>query len=501
MEFRRAVSLTVLTLLVPGSAQYFVGNRQVGRAAMRVFLALWGIVVILGVVALASRSALVRLASNASLLSLVQAILVLLAIAWFALFLDAWRLGRPMRMQRKPRLWTTGLTGGVAVLTSAVLLLSSHYMGLASASLSAIFPSTTVHKAEAGRYNVLLLGADAGTGRVGLRPDSMTLASVNEETGRTVLFSFPRNLQRVPFAPGSVMAGQFPAGFICGPDCLLNAVYSWGDEHKDLWPQGMDAGLDAVRSAIEGVSGLPVHYYAITDMDGFSRLVDAVGGVDVSISAPVPVGGSHGAPPFWLLAGRHHLNGAQALGFARSRSSSSDYSRMSRQKCLMSALLAQADPTTVLSRFQQIATAGQQLMRTDLPASQLSTFLKLATRARRQPITSVAFIPPLVVPAAPDFTAIRAKVQLSIAASDARKVKRTAAPTPTAGPTAERPPTPALTRQATASPEATPISTPKPTPKAKPTDVPAQTSEPDDAGPIANPDPESEDLAATCSAA
>ncbi len=485
LEFRRAVTLTVLTLLLPGSAQYFVGNRQVGRAAMRVWLVLWGVIAALGVVALASRSALVRLASNASLLSLVQAILVLLAIAWFALFLDAWRLGRPMRMQRKPRLWTTGLTGGVAVLTSAVLLLSSHYMGLASASLSAIFTSTTVHEAEAGRYNVLLLGADAGGHRIGLRPDSMTLASVNEENGRTVLFSFPRNLQKVPFAPGSVMAGQFPDGFTCGPDCLLNAVYTWGEEHRHLWPHDVDAGIDAIRSAIEGVSGLRVHYYAITDMDGFSRLVDAVGGVDVSISAPVPVSGSHGAPPFWLVAGQHHLNGAQALGFARSRSNSSDYSRMSRQKCLMSALLAQADPKTVLSRFQQIATAGQELMRTDLPASQLSTFLKLATRARSQPITSVAFIPPLVLPAAPDFPAIRAKVQLTIAASDARTVRSTATQTPTVA-------TPTLT------PKATPTPTPTATP---PSNTPAQSAKPADARLIGDPDPESEDLAATCSAA
>ena len=483
-QFRRAVTLTVLTLLVPGSAQFFVGNRRVGRLAMRCWLALCGLVAVLGVVALVSRSALVRLASNASLLSFVQAVLVVLAVAWFALFVDAWRLGRPMRMRRRPRLWTTGLTGGVAVLTSAVLLLSSHYMGLASASLAAIFPSTTVHEAEAGRYNILLLGADAGTDRFGLRPDSMTLASINEETGRTVLFSFPRNLQKVPFAAGSVMAAQFPDGFTCGPDCLLNAVYTWGDEHKFLWPHGVDAGIDAVRSAIEGVSGLTVHYYAIADMDGFSQLVDAVGGVDVSISAPVPVGGNHGAPGYWLLAGRHHLDGAQALGFARSRANSSDYSRMSRQKCLMSALLTQVNPKTVLSRFQQIAAAGQQLMRTDLPASELSTFLNLATLARTQPITSVAFIPPPVIPAAPDFGAIRAKVQSSIAASEARTVEPTATATATPTPTANATPTPTPTPRST------------PTPR----DRPAQATKPKDAGLIGNPDPESDDLATTCSA-
>ena len=53
--------------------------------------------------------------------------------------------------------------------------------------------------AKQGRYNVLLLGGDAGRDRVGLRPDSMTVASVDAETGRTVLISLPRNLQAVPF--------------------------------------------------------------------------------------------------------------------------------------------------------------------------------------------------------------------------------------------------------------------------------------------------------------
>jgi polyisoprenyl-teichoic acid--peptidoglycan teichoic acid transferase len=520
LEFRRAITLTVLTLLVPGSAQYFVGNRQVGRVAVRVWLVVLGLGAILAVVGLTSRSALVKLASNASMLSFLQAILVLLAIAWLSLFFDAWRLGRPMRMRRKQRLWASGITGGVAVLTSAVLLMSSHYMGLASASLNSIFTNTQVHKAEAGRYNVLLLGGDAGIGRIGLRPDSMTLASVNEETGRTVLFSFPRNLQKVPFSPGSVMAREFPDGYNCGPTCLLNAVYTWASQHKNLWAPGIDPGIDAVRSAIEGITGLAVNYYAITDMSGFSQLIDAVGGVDVSISAPVPIGGTHYNPAFWLLAGRHHLDGEQALGFARSRVTSSDYSRMSRQKCLMSAMLAQVDPATVLTRFQQIAKAGRDVMRTDLPASELSVFLELATKAKSQPVMSVSFIPPLVNPITPDFGAIRAKVQASIAASDARMVKPVPVATPTATPSPPPTPTPTptptplaapaplarpgvLAPTATPTPRATPTPTASPTPKATPTpkpDVAMQAKKPRGAGQIANPKPESEDLAVSCTA-
>ena len=67
--------------------------------------------------------------------------------------------------------------------------------------------------AHHGRYNVLLMGGDSGAGRWGLRPDSMTVASIDAETGKTVLISLPRNMQNFPFAEGSVMAEQFPDGF------------------------------------------------------------------------------------------------------------------------------------------------------------------------------------------------------------------------------------------------------------------------------------------------
>ena len=63
-----------------------------------------------------------------------------------------------------------------------------------------------------GRYNVLLPGGDAGAGRWGLRPDSITVASIDAETGRTVLIGLPRNLEDFPFREGSVMAEQFPPG-------------------------------------------------------------------------------------------------------------------------------------------------------------------------------------------------------------------------------------------------------------------------------------------------
>ena len=208
----------------------------------------------------------------------------------WALFVDAWRLGEPMGLLRKHRITATGLAAAFSVFTATTLLVSSHYVAVASTSLDSIFTNHVTSKPVAGRFNVLLLGGDAGADRVGLRPDSITLASIDANTGATVLFSLPRNLMKVPFAPGSVMAQQFPNGFDCGSDCLLNAVYTWGSDHEKLWPEGTDAGLDATRSAVEGVTGLHVNYYAMVDMAGFADLVNAVGGIDVDVKHALPIG-------------------------------------------------------------------------------------------------------------------------------------------------------------------------------------------------------------------
>ncbi len=282
------MTLLVLTLVVPGSAQYIAGNKQVGRWAMRCWLAIVGAVALLALVALVHSASIVRMASSTGFLGFTRALCILVALGWLGLFVDAWRLGAPMGLLRKHRITATGLAAAFSVFTATTLLVSSHYVAVASTSLDSIFTNHVTSKPVAGRFNVLLLGGDAGADRVGLRPDSITLASIDANTGATVLFSLPRNLMKVPFAPGSVMAQQFPNGFDCGSDCLLNAVYTWGSDHQKLWPEGTDAGLDATRSAVEGVTGLHVNYYAMVDMAGFADLVNAVGGIDVEREARTP---------------------------------------------------------------------------------------------------------------------------------------------------------------------------------------------------------------------
>jgi len=233
-----------------------------------------------------------------------------------------------------------------------------------------------------------------------------------------VLFSLPRNLEDVTFPPGSAAAAARPQGWACGDECLLNGIYTWGSEHRAAFPGVADPGAEAMKEAVEGVTGLKVNYYVLIDLKGFSRLIDAMGGIRVTVNRQVPIGGGSSKVSGYIKPGTQTLDGYHALWFARSRHGADDYERMARQRCVMDAMVHQLDPATVLARFQDIAAAGKQVVSTDVPAGELATFLDLAAKARSQRISSVQFVPPVITPARPDFDLIRAKVAAAVDAAE-----------------------------------------------------------------------------------
>jgi LCP family protein required for cell wall assembly len=280
-----------------------------------------------------------------------------------------------------------------------------------------VFGSNVVSLADAGRYNVLLLGGDSGDGRVGLRPDSLSVASIDAETGRTVLVGLPRNLADVPFPEGSVMHEQFPHGFDC-EGCYLNGVNTWAEDHKELFPGVNEPGMTATKQAIEEATGLRINYYAMVNLAGFESLVDAVGGVRIHVPEDVPIGGIGAPVTGYVKAGTRVLDGKETLWFARSRVANNDYSRMARQKCVMSAMLQQLDPRTVAFNVQQIAASSKQMLSTDLPRSELDTFMELALQARAAKVSAVSIVPPAIDTYDPDYDKARRMVDKTIARSE-----------------------------------------------------------------------------------
>ncbi|WP_395693788.1 LCP family protein [Nocardioides sp.] len=411
VRFRRAMMLMLMTLVLPGSAQVVAGNRRVGWIALRT----WFVVVVLLIGSLVAglfRHGLVLdLATSTFALFWIRVALMALATGWALLFFDAWRLGQPLTLQMGHRRAAVGVNGVLALTVAGALLFGAHIVGVQRHLMLTMFDGDQVTGAHDGRFNVLLLGGDSGAGRWGLRPDSMTVASIDAETGRTVLISLPRNMEHFPFVKGSVMHQQFPHGFDAD---YLNGVSTWAGDNTELFPGSKNPGVDATIMAIEGITGLKINYWAMVNLEGFKDLVDAVGGVTLNVRQPIPVGGLGDDVTGYIKPGVRKLDGHDTLWFARARDDSDDYSRMARQKCVMSAMLQQISPQVAVTNFEKIAQASSAMISTDIPASEVSTFIELAMKARSQKVSTLSLVPPMIDTAHPDFPLIRAKVAQAI---------------------------------------------------------------------------------------
>jgi anionic cell wall polymer biosynthesis LytR-Cps2A-Psr (LCP) family protein len=306
-------------------------------------------------------------------------------------------------------------------------------------------------KLYTARRTGALLGGDGGVDRTGIRTDSISLVSIDVATGKSVLFSLPRNMQYVQFPPGTVMAKQFPNGF---PN-FAYGIYTWALANRNLFPKSVgNPGALAVEEALAQTLGIPVNYYALVNLQGFQDVVDALGGITIRVDERLPIGGGHetGAcdlpgggcregkllPIFgWIEPGLQHLNGYRALWYARSRFGTTDYDRMRRQKCVFGAILKQANPMTILENYSALAKSAHKVLITDLTTGALSTLVDVAGKAKKQSVTSVQFTNQVIDPSSPDIASIRQTVQTAIAQSNAAKdltAVPTATPTPTATP-------------------------------------------------------------------
>ena len=417
VRFRRALTLLLMTLVMPGSAQLVMGRKQVGRLAIRVWLGCLAALGLLVAIGYLWPSIVFSLAADTGVLAVLRVVLTGLAIGWTLLLIDAWRLGDPLRLRQKQRLAMVGLNGTVVFAVAGSLLFASHLVSVQRDLITTMFGDGAASAAEGGRYNVLLIGGDAGDGRWGLRTDSMTVASIDEETGSTILFGLPRNMTNFPFPEGSALEKAFPQGYDC-ETCTLNSLATWAADNRKLFAGSQTPGIDATIEGIEGITGLKINYYTLVNMEGFKSLVTAMGGLTLNVRDRIPIG----VPVVdYIEPGVRRLNGFQTLWFARSRESADDYSRMARQKCVMSAMLQQLSPQTVLTKFEALATASTHLIETDLPASEVGEFSRLALKAKAQKVGTVSFVPPAINTADPDIDKIRTMIDDAIAKSEAPK--------------------------------------------------------------------------------
>lgn len=416
---RRAWWLLGLNLLVPGSAQLLAGNRRWGRFAVGSTFTLWAIAAVALLLFWLWRPAALTLATNVVVLWIVQLGLIFYAVLWLATTVNAFTLVRLVRTAPRTRLPIAIVTVLSIVLTTGTASYAALLTGVGRDALSTVFAGGSIVEPIDGRYTILLMGGDAGDDRIGLRPDSLTLVSIDATTGAVSMVGIPRNLYNAPFSEDSPLWTAWPNGFDCGDDCLLAYLYPWAEEHPEVYPNaekdGSTPAIEAMRDAVEGVTGIPVQFTVLIDMAGFESLIDALGGVVVTVEEPVTLGINGGPVVGEIAAGEQRMDGYTALWYARSRYELTDFDRMEHQRDIQEAMLRQLEPGVVLTRFQAIAEASSDLVRTDIPQSMLGVLSDLAVLSRDHDIVRLELVPPLIDNAEPDFELARASVAAAVA--------------------------------------------------------------------------------------
>ncbi|WP_193598467.1 LCP family protein [Microbacterium sp. YJN-G] len=417
---RRGWWLLVMNVLVPGSAQVLAGSRRLGRFGLGATLLGWLLVIVAAGLAIVAQPALIWLTTGPLswlVLTVVQVLLIGYVLLWIVLTIDALRLVRLVKVPTITR-WAAPVAAMVVLaLVSSGAVYASTVAASSRGAIDAIFGSSGPSLPPSdGYYNILLLGADSGDGRDSLRFDSISVASINAETGATTITGIPRELPNPPFSEGSPMLSEYPDGFrghrdsTCGWSGWMNQIRNAAevcreDQGTGLYPdaaaQGSAPGIEATKDAAEGVLGIEIPYYVFLDMNGFAALIDALGGVEIEVTQRLPKGGGPGDTNQsvdewaigWIEPGLQRMDGDTAQWYARSRYTTNDWDRMKRQRQLQEAILAQFTPENVLSRFSAIADASAVLADTDLPKDKLPEFFDLMLKAKKQPVTRIELTP------------------------------------------------------------------------------------------------------------
>ncbi len=319
----------------------------------------------------------------------------------------------------------------------------------------------------APRQNVLIIGVDQGVGRNTFLTDTMIVASLDPATETVSMVSIPRDMVDVPLPDGRKYRGK------------INSLVSFARHHPKQFPGSNGEGEDVLMGALGTLLGLRINYFAMVNLQGFVNVVNKLGGVDVQVSEGFcdPTYHEYGYPDgFAITAGRHHLNGNQALAFARVRKAAgeSDFTRAGRQQELLSAVRDRIKGGGFLSDPIGLLRALGDTVSTNVPRSLVPDLAEVASRVGRKQTYRAVLGHPFVKPGYD----VRGSIQIP----DLKAIKKlTDGLFPTGGETpVDKYQVPASTGHVAGSGVSNCADPPKPRPKptAKPTPKPTQKATP-----------------------
>ena len=295
------------------------------------------------------------------------------------------------------------LVGGIMAWKTGNILNKVTQGGLFNSLVHAIPGVADELKADNGRTNVLLLGmrGDNMPGG-GLLADTIMVISLVPKENKVAMISIPRDLYVT--VPGT------------GDKQKINAVHFYGEQ------KGKGQGLEDMKTIVGEVTGLPIHYAVSINFTGFKQLINAIGGLEMTLDQPFneplqfneeqvcdpsvftkPTGNyqikkdkkgkivaqypmctnpndNECGGAFKLPAGKQTLNGDQVLCLVRSRKTSSDFERAKRQQEVIKLLkekLTSAGTLTDFGKVNAILNALGDNVRSDLQAWEMKRLFDL----------------------------------------------------------------------------------------------------------------------------
>ncbi len=234
--------------------------------------------------------------------------------------------------------------------------------------------------------NYLLLGSDTSNPQNSGRTDVMMIVAVNRTTGTVALVSLPRDLY--VYIPGWEMY-------------RLNSAYGYGEQQRE------GGGIELLKETIRYNLGLDIDYYARVDFNGFKGIVDALGGVELSVDCAIedwrlrepaldPTV-EENWEKFTIPVGVHRMDGDLALWYVRSRRTSSDFDRGRRQQDMMRALWRHIRDIGLLEQLPDIWGQVTEMVRTDVTLQDMLGLIPLAVNLDTSRIVSYTFRPEIDV--------------------------------------------------------------------------------------------------------
>ena len=233
------------------------------------------------------------------------------------------------------------------------------------------------------RVNLLLLGADRRPDEKQIyRTDTIMVLTLNPETKSAGMLSLPRDLWvTIP-------------GF---EENRINQAYMLGETKK--YPGG---GPSLAMRTVQEFLGIPIHGYVLVDFEGFRKLIDQIGGIDVMVEKAIDdtryPADDYGFQEVHIPAGLVHMDGELALKYARVRHGSDDIDRAGRQQQVLLAARDRALRLNLLPKLPSLMATVLNSVKTDLQPGEILALAKLANQVESGQIQSRVIDRTMVLP-------------------------------------------------------------------------------------------------------